>query len=195
MTTLLPIVTPRLRLRAHALTDQAFLLSYYSDPTVTAYLPWSEWSNQDAQQAIAARLTRTGIDTPDQSLALIIETDCGPVGDIVLWAADRTMPRREIGRAIHPADQGNGYAKEAANAILDVTFFHYDMNRVRARVDPRNQAGTALCRSLHMRLEGHLRQDTWLQNDWVDTLVYGLLRDEWVTLAREHQGTQPSPRT
>jgi len=52
---------------------------------------------------------------------------------------------------------------------------------VKAQLDARNTASARLCERLGMTLEAHLRQDWWSKGEWTDTLVYGLLADEWPT--------------
>ena len=52
---------------------------------------------------------------------------------------------------------------------------------MKAQLDARNTASARLCERLGMTLEAHLRQDWWSKGEWTDTLVYGLLADEWPT--------------
>lgn len=175
----LPISTARLVLRTHQAEDLAALLSYYADPDVTRYLSWAPWTESDAELALARRVSRTTIDTPGSALGLVIERNQRVIGDVVLWPTDDTLLQGELGWALHPAAQGHGYAREAVTALIDLAFGHYRMRRVRAHLDPRNAPSAALCHSLGMTLEGHLREHRRYKDEWVDCLVFGLLRAEW----------------
>ncbi|NYG57847.1 aminoglycoside 6'-N-acetyltransferase [Nocardioides daedukensis] len=175
----LPVRTERLVLRAHRTDDLAALMSYYSDPEVTRYLPWAPWTRQDAELALAKRISRVAIDTPDSALSLVVERGGQVIGDVVLWPADDTLLLGELGWALHPSARGCGYACESVSALISLAFGHYGMRRVRAGLDPRNAASAALCRSLGMKLEGHLREDRRYKDEWVDSLVFGLLSHEW----------------
>lgn len=175
----LPIDTERLRLRAHRPGDLEPLYDYYADPDVCRYLPWGPWTRADAEEHLRKRLERTGIVGPDSSLALVVEHDGRLVGDVVVWPADETLERGEVGWAFHPSVAGRGYATEAVRALLGVAFGTYRMRRVYAQLDARNTASARLCERVGMRREAHLREDYWSKGEWSDTLVYGMLAAEW----------------
>lgn len=176
---MLPVETERLRLRAHRLDDVESLLSYYSDPEVARYIPWEPWSRADAEEHVQRRVLRTGIDTPDAVLSLVVERDRRVIGDVVLWPADETLARAEMGWAFHPDFGGQGYATEAVHALIGVAFGAYGMRRVIAQLDSRNAASARLCERIGMRREAYLRQDHFAKGEWTDNVIYGLLADEW----------------
>ena len=176
---MLPIQTERLRLRAHRPDDLQALLDYYSDPEVARYIPWEPWSRADAETHLQKRLGRTGIDGPGSALGLVVEREERVVGDVVLWPADETLARGEVGWALHPAATGHGYATEAVQALLGLAFGTYGMRRVIAEVDARNTVSARLCERVGMRKEAHLRQDHWSKGEWTDNVIYGLLAEEW----------------
>jgi aminoglycoside 6'-N-acetyltransferase len=180
-----------LLLRAHRTDDLAALMSYYADPEVTRYLPWAPWTQQDAELAVARCMSRIAVDAPDLALGLVVERDGRVIGDVVLWPVDDTLLQGELGWALHPSARGCGYAHEAVSALIDLAFGHYRMRRVRASLDPRNSASAALCRSLGMTLEGHLREDRRYKDEWVDSLVLGLLSKEW---QHAHGAAEPAAR-
>lgn len=174
-----PIQTERLLLRAHRPDDLEPLLAYYSDPEVARYIPWQPWSRAEAEEHLAKRLTRTGIHQRDSTLAFVVEREERVIGDIVLWPADDTLERGEMGWAFHPAASGHGYATEAVRALIGVAFGTYRMRRVFAQLDARNTASARLCERVGMKQEAHLRQDCWAKGEWTDSLIYGLLASEW----------------
>lgn len=176
---MLPIQTERLHLRAHRPDDLESLLDYYSDPEVARYIPWEPWSRAEAEEHLQRRLRRTGIDRPDSALALVVECRQRVIGDVVLWPADETLARGEMGWALHPAAAGHGYATEAVQALIGVAFGTYGMRRVIAQVDSRNAASAKLCERVGMQREAYLRQDFWTKGEWTDNVIYGLLAKEW----------------
>jgi RimJ/RimL family protein N-acetyltransferase len=175
----LPIETERLRLRAHRLDDLESLLSYYSDPKVARYIPWEPWSHADAEEHVQRRVLRTGIYEPDAVLSLVVERGRQVIGDVVLWPADETLARGEMGWAFHPEAGGQGYATEAVHALIGVAFGVYGMRRVIAQVDSRNAASARLCERIGMQREAYLRQDYFTKGEWTDNVIYGLLAEEW----------------
>ncbi|MGS2619824.1 GNAT family N-acetyltransferase [Micromonospora sp. LZ34] len=175
----LPIRTERLHLRQHRVDDADALLAYYSDPVVARYIPWEPWTREFAATVVARRLGATGISGPESRLALVAEHERRVVGDVILWPADGTLSRGEMGWAFHPSVSGRGFATEAVRALIDVAFGQCGMHRVFAQVDARNEASARLCERVGMVREAHLRRDHWTKGEWVDTVVYGLLAEQW----------------
>ena len=105
------------------------------------------------------------------------------IGDVVLWCSDDTRLRAEAGWAFHPDVAGHGYATEAVRAVLDVAFGTYRMQRVFAQLDARNTPSARLCERVGMTREALLRRDWWGKGEWSDTMVYGLLREDWEALS------------
>lgn len=159
--------------------DVAASLAYYGDPKVARYLPWEPWTRQDAEEAVLRRTTRTGIEDAASALSLAVENEGRLIGDVVLWPADGTLSQGEAGWAFHPRAGGRGFATEAVRALFDVAFRCYGMHRVIAKLDARNERSARLCERLGMTREAHLRRDFRAKGEWTDTLIYGLLSQEW----------------
>jgi RimJ/RimL family protein N-acetyltransferase len=78
-----------------------------------------------------------------------------------------------------PDHQGNGYATEAANALLRLGFETLGLRRIIARVDARNTASAAVLRRIGMRQEAYLVQNEWFKGEWTDEIDFAILSDEW----------------
>jgi aminoglycoside 6'-N-acetyltransferase len=90
----------------------------------------------------------------------------------------------EIGAILHPAAQGQGYATEAAGALLDLAFGVLELHRVSAQTNAGNRASARAMLRLGMRQEGHLRQCVRFAGEWHDELVFAILAEEWADRAR-----------
>lgn len=176
----LPIRTERLVLRALHEDDVDSLLAYWGDPDVVRYVPFDA---MDRDQTVdkAARLAANVAPTrTDEVLSVVIEHEHQVVGDLMLRLKTGDPPSvAEVGWVINPTYGGRGFATEGARALIDLAFEHYGLHRVFAQLDPRNPGSARVCERLGMTKEGHLRQDWWGKGEWSDTVIYGLLRDEW----------------
>jgi aminoglycoside 6'-N-acetyltransferase len=177
----LPLTTGRLTLRLYRPEDLEPVLGYYGDAEVARYLLDEPWTREDAERQIARRIARTGISEPGSAIALVVEHEGEVVGDVALWTTGDTVSRGEVGWVFHPAHTGQGFATEAVRAVLGLAFDYYGMHRVVAQLDARNVRSARLCERLGMVQEGHLRRDWWSKGEWTDTLVYGMLAEEWTT--------------
>jgi [ribosomal protein S5]-alanine N-acetyltransferase len=73
---------------------------------------------------------------------------------------------------------GQGYATEAARALIRFGFGTLGLHRIFGDCDPRNTASARLMERLGMRREGHLRESWWLKGEWCDSWIYAVLEDE-----------------
>jgi RimJ/RimL family protein N-acetyltransferase len=128
----------------------------------------------------AERLART----------LIVERDGEVVGDLMLsvqdpWAQDEVKDQAkgtlaELGWVIAPDHAGQGYATEAAAALLRICFEELGVRRVIAPCFADNIASRKLMERLGMRLEDHAVRDFLHRSgQWLDSMRYAILEDEW----------------
>ena len=95
-------------------------------------------------------------------------------GEALLWF--------QLDRAVW----GRGYATEAARALVDAGFSELGMHRIWADCDPRNAGSIGVLEKVGFRREGHLVENAWIKGEWVDSLIYALLRREWPTVTGRH---------
>lgn len=192
----LPIRTERLVLRAGREDDVESVLEYCSSHEVTKYLPFGPLD----REGVAARVARWSAEldrAPDDDLerdwapSLIVEHGGRLVGDVMLRVkAGAARSVAEVGYVFDPAHGGQGLATEATRAVVDLAFAHLGCHRVFATVDPRNVASSRLCARLGMIEEAHLRRDWWDGEEWVDTAIWGILREKWID---RHRPPVPPP--
>jgi ribosomal-protein-alanine N-acetyltransferase len=84
-----------------------------------------------------------------------------------------------LGYCLAEGAWGDGYATEAARAVVGWGFDTLDLNRVQAETDTRNTASARVLERLGFVREGELREDCVVNGDVSDSWVYGLLRREW----------------
>lgn len=173
-----PLATERLRLRPHNADDAEWLHELYSQPDVARYLLDEPWTAEVTHDKLTERLAKTDIDGETGALALVIEHDGVPIGDVALWLTDHEHRQGEIGWVLDPAHGGQGFASEAVRAVLALGFDHYKLHRVTAQMDARNSASAALARRVGLRLEAHHVQDWFSKGEWTDTLIFARLASE-----------------
>lgn len=174
----LPLRSERLLLRLHQPDDAGWLHSLYSSPDTTMYLLDEPWTSETTPENLEKRLSKTGLGSDGAALALVIEKDGTPIGDVGIWLTDREHGQAELGWVIAPEYGGRGYATEAVHALVALAFEHYRLHRLTAQMDGRNAASAALARRIGMRLEAQHLQDWFSKGEWTDTLVFALLASE-----------------
>jgi RimJ/RimL family protein N-acetyltransferase len=175
------IETERLLLRPFRESDLDDLHAMRSLPEVVRYLYGEVRSREECEEMLAERLTQTSVAAEGDGLSLAVERreDGHVIGDLSLWLRNAEHRQGEIGFVFHPDAQGQGYAREAATALLSVAFGELGLHRVFGRTDGRNEASTALMRRLGMRQEAHFRENEIFKGAWGDELVFAVLEGEW----------------
>jgi len=174
------ILTDRLRINALSPGDAPTLFNYRSHSEVARFQSWRPGSVDEAR-AFIARNASTPFHQNDSWYQLAVrsaDTD-ELLGDLGVHFLGDDGHQVEIGFTIAPPHQRQGLGTLAVAALLDYLFTVLNKHRVFASVDPRNEASLALLRSVGMRPEAHFRQSLFWKGEWVDDVVFGLLRSEW----------------
>jgi RimJ/RimL family protein N-acetyltransferase len=176
-----PIRTDRLRLRPLTTTDVDALLTYRGRADVCRYLPFEPMTPEVLLGRLRTDLSRTAITLEGQALTLGVElAETGRlIGDLVLFFRSLEHAGGELGYVFHPDVAGQGYATEAARAMLDLGFRQLGLHRVIARLDARNEPSAKLAERLGMRREAHFVSNEIFKGEWSDELVYAILAEEW----------------
>ncbi len=115
----------------------------------------------------------------DDAVHLLAGRDGDPVGFVWLFGIDDAMGRAELGYWIAPDEQGQGYATETADLAVTHAFDGRRLHRVLARVFEWNDASRRVLEKLGFRREGTLRDHYFVDGEYVDAYLYGLLAGEW----------------
>ena len=174
--------TARLVLRPATSDDADVTWAYRRLDTV------GEWLTEVPTDLEAYR--RTFRDPERLAATVIVERDGVVVGDFMVrvenaWAqsevAERARGRQaELGWVLDPAYTGAGYATEAVRGLLGHCFTHLGIRRVVASCFLANDSSWRLMERVGMRREGHAVADSLHRSgQWLDTVTYALLADEW----------------
>lgn len=175
------ILTERLRIDALTADDAAALYTYRSHEDVTRFQGWCPGSVDDARAFIARNAAGTFNQHESWYQLAIRSAATGElIGDLGLHFVADDGQQAEIGFTIAPSHQRRGLGAEAVKAALGHLFTVLNKHRVFASIDPRNQASLALLQRVGMRQEAHFRQSLFWRGEWVDDVVFALLRSEWL---------------
>jgi len=147
----------RLTLRELTLDDAAFVHELVNDPDWLRHigdrgvhcLTDAEDYIRNGPQAMYTRLGH-GL------YAVCLNRGGSPIGMAGLIRRD-TLPEVDLGYALLPAYRGKGYAREAAQACLDLARERFNLRRLLAIVSPANGASIALLEALGFTFERDLQ--------------------------------------
>ena len=172
--------TDRLILREFVSADWPEVLAYERDPRYLQYSDWTDRTPDDAQRFVQMFLDQQA-EQPRRKcqLAVVLKASGQLIGNCGIRQAAAGAREADIGYELSPAHWGHGCATEAARAIVQFGFAELGVHRIWAWCIADNVASARLLERIGLKLEGRLRDKEYFKGRWWDTLMYGILKDEW----------------
>lgn len=167
--------TARLKLRPYSESDIAELIPLIGTREVAATtlrIPYP-YTQDDAEAFIEMAQEPGKI-----WLATTLRTDGRQIGGVGL-RVDEQHQNAELGYWLGIAYWGQGYATEAGREMLRYGFQDLGLHRIFASHFGHNPASGNVLRKLGMRHEGCQREHLRKWDRFVDSELYGILRQEW----------------
>lgn len=174
--------TERLLLRPLVEADLEAMTGYRGDPRQTGFVPFEPQSADEIRTRVGRLFGTTTLEGERAGLLLgaFRLSDGLLLGDLVIFGLQPEHGSAEIGWIMRSDVAGQGYATEAASAVLDAAFSIYGLRRVTARIDVLNTASARLAERLGMRLEATLVENEWFKGRWSSESDYAILSREWM---------------
>ncbi len=165
--------TERLILRPITLEDRDDLYEYASDPENTKHTFPPHRSLEETEWLIANLFMRS----PLGNFAIELKENGKMIGtcDLRINEEERSA---ELAYAINKKYWGNGYAPEAAAKLRDFAFETLKIERLWAKFAAGNPASGRVMDKIGMKQEGILHHTKNLCGDFVDQVVYSLVKIE-----------------
>ncbi|MEU7870800.1 GNAT family N-acetyltransferase [Dactylosporangium sp. NPDC049140] len=172
-----PIHTERLVLREPTVADAGDVLVFRGDPEVQRFNDEPLRTIAETEAFLEYLLAEAAADLRRH---WALELGGRVVGLMGLHSWQRGHRRAELGYDLARAHWGQGYAAEAARAVLAFGFTAMRLHRVQAQTIAINHRSVRLLTSLGFTHEGTLRQYS-REDDGAfrDSALFGLLRSEW----------------
>lgn len=169
--------TPRLLLRKMVLSDSDSVLRYRSDAEVNQYQGWIPEDLEDVHSFIMHRISPEINQLGTWFQMVIILKDCGDlIGDLGIHFPDEQPLHVELGITLSKHQQGQGFAAEALKEVISYLFLKLKKQKVVVSIDPRNKSSVKLFERLGFVQEALHEKSLFLNGEWVDDLVMGLMR-------------------
>lgn len=164
--------TERLVIRRFEKEDWKQLYTYTSDAEVMKYIPDGVYTEEQAQKFVEENMG----DTPEK-FAVVLKSENRLIGHMYFhkWFAPQTY---EIGWVFNKAYGNNGYATEAAKALIDYGFAVLQLHRIIATCQPENPPSWRVAEKIGMTKEAHFRKCILTDDGWWDELFYAILEED-----------------
>lgn len=177
-----PIRTARLLLREFRDGDFDDVQEYAADPAVARFMDWGPNTRDQTVEFMARKLEEQACWPRDEvTLAVEHPADRRVIGSVRLAVSDRANLTGDFGYSFNSAYWRQGYATEAARALIGAGFGVLGLHRIWAECDVENAGSWGVMRKLGMRREAHIRGGKRIKGVWRDRYLYAILADEWIS--------------
>lgn len=174
------LITDRLILRDFQPDDWQAVLAYQSDPRYLQFYEWMERTPEAVQDFVQMFLDQQHEQPRTRfQLAVVLKSNQELIGNCGIRLKTIAAHQAEIGYEVSPQYWGHGYASEAGRAILEFGFNPLKLHRIWAWCIAENAASRRVLEKLGMQMEGRLRDNEYFKGRWWDSLIFGILVDEW----------------
>ncbi len=115
-------------------------------------------------------------------------------GAAVLWGIDQHNRNAHIGISLRPDFRGRGFGEDAVRVLCDYGFTVRGLNRLAIETLSDNRAMLRTAERVGFVREGVLRRAAWVNGDFVDEVLLGMLSEEWSHL-KGSKGPTSDPAT
>lgn len=171
--------TERLLIRDITIDDRYEIFSYRSDKETNIFQSWVPETMQDVEHFIERNMKAFNLPETWYQLLITDRQTKEVIGDIGIHFFGNENVQAELGITIAKHFHGKGYASESLRAVIDYLFQNLQKHRIIASVDPLNTSSVKLMERLGFRKEGHFIKSLFWKNEWVDDIIYAVLKEEW----------------
>ncbi|WP_347861213.1 GNAT family protein [Salimicrobium sp. PL1-032A] len=158
--------------------ESIFMLTDRHRTHLRTFLPWVDATKTVKDTREAVRGFREGY-AKDRSMTLVILYQGSIAGVISFNKLDWVNKIAYIGYWLAEDYQGKGVMTKSVKVMTDYAFSSLGMNKVDITAAVENRASRAVPERLSFTQEGIIREEEWVNDRFVDHVVYGMLRREW----------------
>ena len=178
----------RVALRARIESDVAVLHAELYDDVLTRTRtdarPWRPIS-PDAPAAPY----RISDPTDDWAAFSVVDLGDGDLaGEAILWGIDPHNRSAHVGISLRPAFRGRGLGADAVRVLCEYGFTVRGLHRLGVETLRDNGPMLRIAEQVGFVREGVLRRAAWVNGQFIDEVVFGMLAEEWVQLKRSLPG-------
>jgi ribosomal-protein-serine acetyltransferase len=173
-------VAPGVEIRLFALRDAEELFDVVQRNRVylREWLPWVDYteSPEDLRRFIQRVINQYEANQGPQA---VIRVDGRIAGSVGCHPIDWPNRHCSVGYWLDAGLQGRGLMTQCCAALIDYLFHDLGLHRLTIQCGTGNRKSCAIPRRLGFTLEGIMRQAEWVNDRFVDLIVWGLLEQDW----------------
>jgi len=174
-------ISPGAELRQFQLRDAGELFASVerNRERIRVWLPWVDQTQSvdDVRIFISRAVEQAESHLGPQAGIWVDGAFAGSIGCHPISWPDRSC---SVGYWLDAAHEGTGLITRGCAVMLDYLIGELGLHRVEIRCGTENHRSGAVPQRLGFTREGIIRDGQWVNNRWVDLVVWGILAEEWL---------------
>lgn len=172
--------TARFVLREIKQEDSRDLFHYFSSDEVTKFYDVESFTSVEQAEELIHRWNDRFNQEQAIRWGITLKSENKVIGTCGFHGWAKNHYKAHIGYELAPEYWGRGYMTEAIQQIIEFGFSHPGLNRIEAYVEPKNTGSRKLLENTGFREEGILKEHYYWKNQFVDTVIYALLKKQFL---------------
>lgn len=168
--------TERLHLRKVTPNDAPEMFFMRSDERVMKYIDKERAKTVEEGLAFITLINDLEANNNAVTWAITLKGDPKLIGTVCLWNFKKAHYRAEIGYALHPDLQRQGFMQEVITTVLDYGFNTLHLHSIEAIINPGNTASASLLEKNNFVREAYYKENFFYNGHFLDSAVYSLLK-------------------
>ncbi len=144
------------------------------------WLPWIEGYNRGFAQRFIRESVGSWADRRAFDFTVRTQDDVDRhIGNVSVWQTSQQNSTGEVGYWIRSDETGKGYGTEAAAAVVKIGFEELGFHKVVLRIAVGNIGSERIATKIGFTLEGILRDEVKVGDEWLDHTAWSMLSPEW----------------
>lgn len=165
-------------LRPATQEDLPLLFRFFTDESVAGKFQWIGFRGEPAKE-LERRWHENSLLAGDECY-LVVAVEDGTCTGWVNWRRVGRFGNFEMGIHLFPEHRGRGIGTEAQRLLVEYLFNTTTVHRIEALTEVDNLAEQHALERVGFSREGVRRGATFRDGAWRDSVLYGLLRTDWV---------------
>jgi ribosomal-protein-alanine N-acetyltransferase len=172
------LIGTKIYLRPLEREDAQQCVAWFNHPEITRWLLTYRPVNLRTEEEFIDQALQS---EHDLVLGIVVQATDRFIGGTGFHQIDFKNRHASFGISIGEKEEwGKGYGTEATRLMVQHAFETLNLNRVWLHVYEDNQRGIRTYEKIGFQKEGVLRQDTYREGRYWDTIVMAILRERWV---------------
>jgi len=172
------LIGEKVILKPTTLEDLDFICEFETDKSLWVYEDYVKENNEETRELYINRM-KEDVKVYDFIITAKDDEKHTPLGMAYIWSYNDYRKSWELGYAVLPEYQKQGYALDSARLLLKLGFEKLKAHKIVGMCNSENVGSAKIMERIGMRREGVFKEELFCNGKWIDQCFYSILEEEY----------------